>query len=660
MKISACWIAKNESENIRASIESVKNCAEELIVVDTGSTDYTIRIAKECGARVYHFEWINDFAAARNYALSLAAGEYVIFIDADEYFFPALTKEDGETLIGIFEKDNLNILRIPITDIEKKDGSFINQETYARIFRKEGLYFANKIHETALLADGTRPRYSIADKYHLLHTGYSGDIIKQKLSRNLEILEAEQKRLQDPVKLYSNAVYLMRELLFLEKYEQAADICRYTLANNHLFTEGSKIAPVRYLRYFYCSTYVVEMCRHKFSRKEIYGKLFTSFKENYPGTWDALLAELHYQLKFDYREDRFLRELAEIEPVLLKMQPGLDQDLRLLTIIIFEQAAEAAHLRGDREKSCRFAYRALEWMPSLEARPVLILLYSLRGCGLGDIEAYLKTLAVPGRPDIAGAVLSILKTKDAVKKLIENAALPTIFPPERRKISVVGAQVPEADRAVFFRFKAEKFFAGMRYEEITGDPDAHFAATKEYICAYYLAYAQLMQEEYGEAYTTLVPHLKGGMTNQELLSLLLVTVEKAPEPLAAEARQLYEESLAILNETVDLSDIINTGLVYGAEPPKEKQALKELTLDVFRAGYEKDQKRPVTELLLNMHKKAASVLEQKGCVLLAAESYRLLLAKGRDTEQNNRNLTRLFRAQGNNELAEQAQNFTPN
>ncbi len=54
MKISACWIVKNEAENIRRSIESVKDCCDELIVVDTGSTDDTAGIAEECGAKIKH------------------------------------------------------------------------------------------------------------------------------------------------------------------------------------------------------------------------------------------------------------------------------------------------------------------------------------------------------------------------------------------------------------------------------------------------------------------------------------------------------------------------------------------------------------------------------------------------------------------------------
>ncbi|MDR1702976.1 MAG: hypothetical protein LBR56_09375, partial [Sporomusaceae bacterium] len=574
-----------------------------------------------------------------NYALSLAAGEYVIFLDADEYFSPALTEADREKILAVFAETKADVLGIRRIEMEKEDGFAYEVLTLERIFRKAAIHYENKIHETARLADGTIPNWVLAPGYNLIHTGYSRDLIEQKLSRNLKILEEEQKRLQDPLKLYMNAMYLMRESFFLDDYDQAAAWCLYLFARHRHYQEAYKNSPGGYLRHFYNSVHVVESRRYKFNRKEVYNKLFEACKELFHGTRDTLLVELHYQLRFDYREDRFLRELAEVEQALLTELPPEIPDRRLIEAKIFEQAAEAAHLRGDRDKSCRYAFRALECNPLLDGRGLLLLLHSLIGCSLKDIELYLKSLALPGRTDIAGTVLRILHEKDACKELIENAAPPDVFWAENKTDALI---------------RVEKFFASMRYRELADDPEAHLAAAQDYRCAYYVAYAQLMQEEYNRAYALLLPHLKRGMNKQALLSLLLVTAEKAPEPLAAEARQLYEEFLAILNETVDLSDIINTGVVYGAEPEKEQRLLQELTLKVFWAEYEKDKKRPVTELLLHMHQKAAAVLEQNGCVLMAAASYRLLLAKGQDTAQNSRNLERLCRAQGNKELAEQA------
>ena len=86
MKISACVIAKNEERNLPRWLASMRVFVDEMIVVDTGSTDATVEIARAGGAEVYHFDWINDFAAAKNFALDRASGDWVVFTDADEYF----------------------------------------------------------------------------------------------------------------------------------------------------------------------------------------------------------------------------------------------------------------------------------------------------------------------------------------------------------------------------------------------------------------------------------------------------------------------------------------------------------------------------------------------------------------------------------------------
>ena len=86
--LSVCMIARDEEPSIKKAIESVDGIVDEVIVVDTGSSDRTREIVKESGGRVFEFEWQHDFSAARNRALQEAKGDYILFLDADEYIDP--------------------------------------------------------------------------------------------------------------------------------------------------------------------------------------------------------------------------------------------------------------------------------------------------------------------------------------------------------------------------------------------------------------------------------------------------------------------------------------------------------------------------------------------------------------------------------------------
>lgn len=84
MDLSLCMIVKNEQASLPQALISVKDIVDEMVVLDTGSTDQTIKIARDFGAKVYHFEWCNDFAVARNEALKYVQGKWVLVLDADE------------------------------------------------------------------------------------------------------------------------------------------------------------------------------------------------------------------------------------------------------------------------------------------------------------------------------------------------------------------------------------------------------------------------------------------------------------------------------------------------------------------------------------------------------------------------------------------------
>ncbi len=100
MTISLCMIVKDEEETLARCLDGVKNCVDEIIVADTGSTDRTREIAEQYGCRVYPFQWTDDFSAARNFAFSKASGDYLLWLDADD----VVTPENAERLVALRSK----------------------------------------------------------------------------------------------------------------------------------------------------------------------------------------------------------------------------------------------------------------------------------------------------------------------------------------------------------------------------------------------------------------------------------------------------------------------------------------------------------------------------------------------------------------------------
>lgn len=79
---------KNEERYLAQCLSSVKDVIDEIIIVDTGSTDKTLEIAKSFNAKIFNFDWINDFSAARNFALNKCSGDWILYLDADEELNP--------------------------------------------------------------------------------------------------------------------------------------------------------------------------------------------------------------------------------------------------------------------------------------------------------------------------------------------------------------------------------------------------------------------------------------------------------------------------------------------------------------------------------------------------------------------------------------------
>lgn len=186
--ISLALIARDEEAHIERCLKSASGLAEEMIVVDTGSTDQTKQIATACGAKVLNFPWIDDFSAARNHALEVARGQWILVLDADEYLPPASVQAIRE-LTSSADASNraYHLVNKSTTD----DGLTGISGLIVRLFPNDArVRYEWPVHEqvvTSLL----RANIPIeTTQIEIIHTGYSSpEINAAKQVRNLRILE---------------------------------------------------------------------------------------------------------------------------------------------------------------------------------------------------------------------------------------------------------------------------------------------------------------------------------------------------------------------------------------------------------------------------------------------------------------------------------------
>jgi hypothetical protein len=214
MCLSVCLITKNEERNIARALRSVNGVADEVIVADTGSGDKTVEIARDLGARVCEFVWIDDFSAARNFAFDQARKDWIFWLDADEVLLP---QSRDEVLRCLKRVDALGYMVLR-QDLQQKDKPEIATEMWQlRLFRRRvdlrlvGRYhehFDPPLHELAT-AEG---KHVYQSTIRLRHYGYLDELKQSKLERSAKLLKLE---LEDrPGQIYYEIEY-GRTLLLL-------------------------------------------------------------------------------------------------------------------------------------------------------------------------------------------------------------------------------------------------------------------------------------------------------------------------------------------------------------------------------------------------------------------------------------------------------------
>ena len=204
-QVSLTMIVRDEEENLAACLASDEGLCDEVVVVDTGSTDRTVEVARSLGAKVVSFPWVDDFAAARNAALDEASGRYAFWLDADD----RIDEENRHRLGELFRrlddtKPSAYVMRQLSTGREGR--ATTTAADHVRLFPlREDVRWSYRVHEQivpAIRAAGIPVEWT---EIGIGHVGYIDDDLRdKKLERNFGILRLElREKPTDPFVLFN-------------------------------------------------------------------------------------------------------------------------------------------------------------------------------------------------------------------------------------------------------------------------------------------------------------------------------------------------------------------------------------------------------------------------------------------------------------------------
>lgn len=308
MKISACIIAKNEEKNLPRLLESLKGKFDEIILVDTGSTDKTIEIAKQHGCKVYHRQW-QGFADARNYAVSKASGEWIWHFDAD------FELEEEEWRKALYYLNNIPENILAVTILIKNIGDNIESAGISSntfIHRNNPkVKWVGKVHETLNVSES----YGIP--VFVKHYGFQDStVLRKKALRNIKLLRQELKELDKNSKQYHiKLFYLVQSYAVLTSYDAkyTKQVIKYATQFINNIVEETKFFDI------YVYVYLIEALLKEKRFKEALEKIKEA-QQIFPDYLDIIFLEGKVYLE--------LEEYNEAVEAFLKFITLTDQHLK--------------------------------------------------------------------------------------------------------------------------------------------------------------------------------------------------------------------------------------------------------------------------------------------------------------------------------------------
>ncbi|MFB9329875.1 glycosyltransferase [Paenibacillus aurantiacus] len=205
LSLTLTMIVKNESQHLDRCLKSVVHLVDELVIVDTGSTDNTKEIALGYGAKVFDYVWSHNFSDARNFALQQSTGDWNLVLDADEYVVEA-SREEVERVI----QSQPCVGRIRRIDAFKQGGEIKESHVWITRLLPKGTFYEGKIHEQPV-SELAR----VNTHFKIYHDGY---LNQNKSERNIQLLrEAVAENPADPYLLFQ----LAKEYRMINKHDRA-------------------------------------------------------------------------------------------------------------------------------------------------------------------------------------------------------------------------------------------------------------------------------------------------------------------------------------------------------------------------------------------------------------------------------------------------------
>jgi tetratricopeptide (TPR) repeat protein len=221
-RISACMIVKNEEKLLPDCLESIRDWVDEIVVVDTGSSDRTREIAQEFGARIFDQPWTGDFSHHRNYSIEQASGDWIFIIDADERF----VLEDVPTVIDAMREGRFGVLSVGVFNVYGKDEERRTFCNSYRLFKRDlNLHYTGIVHNVLGLPPDVPVLRTAA---RIKHLGYdlTPEQMKSKFERTRALLEKQLSANPDDVFALFNYSELLRGCEPTISEENAAEILR--------------------------------------------------------------------------------------------------------------------------------------------------------------------------------------------------------------------------------------------------------------------------------------------------------------------------------------------------------------------------------------------------------------------------------------------------